>query len=245
MDVGLRDAALSGWYRQESGELFEGFPINSDDIVADIGCGHGGNASFCGARCAEIIITDIDPATVAAAEQRLKNSCSCKVTAIVSDSYPLSIEGGVVSKIVSTDVIEHVDDPMLFLRELVRIGRPGAAYFLTAPDAVHERLQKPLALPAYFERPNHVRIVDRDEFSRLVTDSGLVVERQGHFGFYWALWFTLFWACDVDLSSPRHPALDHWSQTWQALLGTDKGPAIKRALDNLLPKTQYIIARKP
>ncbi|CRO36601.1 hypothetical protein PAERUG_P12_London_17_VIM_2_11_09_04363 [Pseudomonas aeruginosa] len=39
--LGLRDAVLSGWFNQETDELFSGFPISAEDTVLDVGCGDG------------------------------------------------------------------------------------------------------------------------------------------------------------------------------------------------------------
>ncbi|MDO2196994.1 hypothetical protein Q2427_25165, partial [Escherichia coli] len=33
--LGLRDAVLSGWFNQETDELFSGFPISAEDTVLD------------------------------------------------------------------------------------------------------------------------------------------------------------------------------------------------------------------
>ena len=58
--LGLRDAVLSGWFNQETDELFSGFPISAEDTRARRGCGDGGNVHFCAMRGARIIIADID-----------------------------------------------------------------------------------------------------------------------------------------------------------------------------------------
>src|SRR3546814_10472725 len=42
--VGLRDAKLGGWYREDTGELFRGMPIGAGDVVVDVGCGAGVNS---------------------------------------------------------------------------------------------------------------------------------------------------------------------------------------------------------
>jgi 2-polyprenyl-3-methyl-5-hydroxy-6-metoxy-1,4-benzoquinol methylase len=46
----LADTSLSGWFRQETDELFEGFPIRAEDSVLDIGCGDGPFVQFCAQR---------------------------------------------------------------------------------------------------------------------------------------------------------------------------------------------------
>jgi SAM-dependent methyltransferase len=240
-----RDVSMDGWHNLTSGDLVPGFNISSTDHVLDVGCGGAGHSHFCLLRGASVTFTDIDPAVVATAQQNFDSLGSGKATGIVSDSCPLPIENESVTKIIATEVIEHVDDAQVFLNELVRVGKPGAQYFLTVPDAVSENMQLGIAAPAYFEKPNHIRILDRDSFQKLVTDAGLVVESHTHYGAYWTLWWLFFWNAGVDLANPSHPLLEAWTSTWEALLDTPQAMRIKRVLDNHLPKSQVILARKP
>jgi SAM-dependent methyltransferase len=243
--VGLRDAVLSGWFVPDSNQVFEGLPVTPDDVVLDVGCGDGGIGGFCASKGAAIILSDNDPEKVSAAERSLAGSAARYVQALVSDSNPLPLPDGIASIVVSTEVLEHVDDARRFLDELVRVGRRGARYLLTVPDPVSETLQKSLAPPSYFEKPNHVRIIERDEFATMVEAAGLVIERRTSYGFYWAMWWLMFWVRKTDLTDPRNPVLDSWTQTWAALLETQDGQRVKAVLDNFMPKSQVIIARKP
>ncbi len=244
-DIALRDLSESGWFNTESGELFPHFPIAKDDVVLDVGCGDGGKTAFCARQGAHIIFTDIDPTEVAAALRRLSNEGAARLTPIVSDSAPLPLPDGFASRVIASEVIEHVDDPVQFLKELVRVGRSGALYLLTVPDPVAEGLQKQLAPAVYFEKPNHQRIVGRDEFARLVTDAGLVIVHRGSHGFYSALWWVFFWTSAVDLGAADHPLLNRWGDTWRELLATHEGLRVKAALDAFMPMSQCIVARKP
>ena len=141
--------------------------------------------------------------------------------------------------------MEHVDSPENFLRELVRVGKPGALYLLSVPDAVSEQVQKKLAPPNHFEKPNHINVFSRQEFEKLILDSGLVIEKRAYYGFYWSIFWAFFWTCDQDLSPPWHPLLESWAKTWELMLKMRDGPRIKKALDEAMPKSQAIIARKP
>ncbi|HLG88082.1 MAG TPA: class I SAM-dependent methyltransferase [Alphaproteobacteria bacterium] len=255
--VGLRDAVMSGWYLQASDELFKGFRISRDDVVLDVGCGDGGNAHFCAMRGAHIIFADVDPIQVEATRRRLAETPARGLTPIVGDSNPLPLSDGAASKIIASEVMEHVDDPGQFLQELVRVGRSGAQYLLTVPDPVAETLQHDLAPATFFAKPpnpaftisglcpGHIRTFQRDEFAKLVESAGLVVEQHAFYGFYWAIWFALFWTCGVDFSAAQHPVLDNWGRAWDALLDTPGGLQVKRRLDQFMPKSQLIIARKP
>lgn len=239
------DARMSGWFMDDTGELLQGFHISAEDTVLDVGCGEGPFIHFCAMRGAEVIFADIDAGKVATIEKSLANTPARAIRPIVSDANPLPLPDESATKIIAMEVLEHVDDPMQFMRELLRVGRPGAQYLLTVPDSGSEMLQKDLVPPVYFQKPNHVRIFQRDEFEKLVTDAGLIVERRIYYGFFWTIWWTMFWACKHDLNAPWHPLLIQWMKTWDVLLHMPKGPQFKKALDEFLPKSQGIIARKP
>ena len=245
LDTTLTDTYLSGWFHHETNELFEGFVINPEDSILDIGCGDGPFAHFCAERGAEVIFADIDAAKVAAVSEMLKHSKARAIVPLVTDAKPIPLADNRVNKVIAMEVLEHVENPQDFMRELVRVAKPGSLFLLTVPDPVGENVQRTLAPPSYFEPPNHIRVFERDEFERLVVDAGLVIERRTSYGFYWSLWWFFFWTCKQDLAPPWHPVLESWTHTWNLLLNTPDGPRIKRALDDAMPKSQAIIARKP
>ncbi|WP_442963242.1 class I SAM-dependent methyltransferase [Pseudomonas sp. OV226] len=241
----LHDAMLSGWFNQQTGELFTGFPVAAEDTLLDVGCGDGGNVHFCGMRGAKIIIADIDTAKVEATRQRLGDTPARDIECHVTDCNPLPIADATATRVVSTEVIEHVDDPAQFLTELVRVGKPGALYLLSVPHPSSEDLQKDIAAPEYFQKPNHIRIISEEQFKTMVNDAGLEVLSHSKYGFYWSMWMLLFWEAKVDLSNADHPLLNHWADTWQAILNSPRGAQIKQTLDAVVAKNQVIIARKP
>ncbi|MGI9316275.1 MAG: methyltransferase domain-containing protein [bacterium] len=235
---------LSGWFNDETGELYEGFKIQAEDTVVDVGCGDAPFVSFCAGRGAEIIFADIDVDKIASMHGKLANTSARALRPLVTDANPLPLVDGVATKVVAMEVLEHVDDPAQFIAELVRVGKSGAQYLLTVPGYAHEKVQKELAPDSYFQKPNHIRIFQPGELEQLASDAGLVVEKSAGYGFYWSMWWFLFWACEQDLSEPWHPILENWTRTWLMLLKTDQGPRVKSALDATIPKSHAIIARK-
>lgn len=242
--LGLVDAGLSGWLLDDTDEVFRGVRISADDVVVDVGCGDGGALLFCARRGAEVIGVDIDPGVISAIALRLAEDASNKFATHVSDSDPLPIADETATRVICSEVLEHVDDPAKVLAELVRIGKPGALYLLTVPDPLQEDMQKHVAPASYFEKPNHIRIIERQQFADMVSGAGLVIVEQSYYGFYWGMWWALFWACGVELGQ-SHPVLDNWNATWKSVLKTSRGIALKRQLDQFMPKSQLIVARKP
>jgi 2-polyprenyl-3-methyl-5-hydroxy-6-metoxy-1,4-benzoquinol methylase len=243
--VGLHDAVLSGWFQNDTNEVFRGMPISSTDTVVDVGCGDGGNSLFCMKRGAHVTAIDVDPQVIAGIQRRLAAEPVGTFATLLSDGNPLPLADAVATRVICTEVLEHVDDPQQLLAELVRVGKPGARYLLSVPDALQENLQKHVAPPSYFQKPNHVRIIEREQFARMIEDAGLIVEEHTQYGFFWSIWWALFWACKVDLDHPSHPALDHWTEAWRAVLALPEGHQLKQQLDQFMPKSQVIVARKP
>jgi len=251
--TGLHDAVLSGWFNQQTGELWPGFPIGPDDVVADIGCGLGGHAGFCAQQGAKLILVDADAIRLSKAAERVENIPNHRAfESYVSYCNPIPLADATASRIICSEVLEHVEDPGGLLAELVRIGRPGALYLITCPAPESEALQKRVAEPRYFLAPNHVRVIEPAQLTGWVEGAGLEVLSQDKYGFFWSLWLALYWSGDTALPEPGtnifedqgHPVLDHWLRTWKALLEQPYGAKVKSALDDLLPKSQLVIAQK-
>lgn len=250
---GLKDALLSGWF--DGDELFRGMPIGADDVVVDVGCGEGGNLAFCAARGAAVVGVDLDAQALATAEKRISGEQARSAQFHVAPAEQVPLEDGVASRVICTEVLEHVEDPMVVLRELYRIGAPGALYLIAVPDEVQETMQKEVAFDYYFAPPNHIRIIGREELPQWVTDAGLEVISQSGYGFFWSIWWAMLWGTGLnqDMDKPwlvsideiDHPALNNWTKAWAELIKTPEGQRVKEGLERFMPKSQVIIARKP
>lgn len=251
---GLIDAVKRGWYRLETGELFPGFKVTRDDIVLDVGCGEGNAILFCAKQGAHVVFSDVDAIKIQALTEKANESNARIVEGFVCDTTQLPLPDEYVTKILSTEMLEHTSNPEKIMAELVRVGKRGAQYLITVPDARSEMLQKPVAKPVYFAEPNHIQIFDKENFVRLVEGSGLKVERYDTWGFYWTVFMSLFWVVHQQecfngavldcIKPPYHPVLQSWSNTWAGLMELNGSEKLLKSFDQFLPKTQVIIARK-
>ncbi|HLZ19714.1 MAG TPA: class I SAM-dependent methyltransferase [Smithellaceae bacterium] len=252
--TGLRDAVRRGWYKLETGELFAGFQVTCDDIVLDVGCGEGNAVLFCARQGAHVVFADVDQNKISALIDKVRETPSRKSEGFVSNCLPIPLPDAYVTKILATEMLEHTIDPEAIVTELVRVGKPGAKYLITVPDARSERLQKPVAHPVYFQTPNHIQIFDKERFVALVEGAGLKVERYDTWGFYWTMFMSLFWlAYGADPSNapvldqihpPYPPVLQSWANTWSHLMELPGSEKLMESFDQFLPKTQVIIAVK-
>ncbi len=242
--VQLKDSRMAGIFLHEKGQMYEGFAITSDDVVVDIGCGDGCISVFAANQKAKVIATDICPNSVEQTRAKLKKSPAREFEVHVSDSTPLPLEDNIATKIICREVLEHVDDPAAVMSELFRIGAPNASYLITVPDPLGESIQQKIAPQEYWMKPNHLRIFERDEFAQLLEQSGLDIERRDSHGFYWSMWWILFWAAGQELGEPEKPILSHWTSVWNELMSNPQSHHIKDALDEFMPKSQILIAKK-
>jgi|GEM_PF-1969048 2-polyprenyl-3-methyl-5-hydroxy-6-metoxy-1,4-benzoquinol methylase len=249
IDVGtcaMEDICQQGWFNKATQEILPGFAIHEDDTVVDVGCGEGGMSSYAALFGADVIATDIDPTKIELLNRKLpvQGQTARSFKTIVSDSDPLPIADGTASKVISMEVLEHVDDPAKFMAELVRIGKVGALYLISVPDPVGEALQRVAAHPCYWERPNHLRVFEHKDLDQLIENAGLKIEIRTRTGFFWTMWWMLFWGAKQEFGAPQDPILEHWTKAWYGMVLSPTGAAARRALDDFMPKSQVVIARK-
>jgi ubiquinone/menaquinone biosynthesis C-methylase UbiE len=244
IDSTLEDAYLSGWFLNESKELFKGFKINPEDSVLDIGCGDGSFSKFCAKMGAEVIFADINSKNIEQTKRILEGSNSRSLIPIITDGNPIPLENERVNRVIVMEVLEHVDDPKKFMDELVRVAKKESLFLVSVPDVRSENVLIDVAPKFYFESPNHIRIFSLEEFKNLLINSGLEIISIHTYGFYWSMWWFFFWTCNQEYGKPLHPLLQKWNETWNLLLRQENGKKVKETLDNTLPKSIAIIAKK-
>lgn len=256
-NCGLIDAVQSGWYQSQSDELFKGFPVSAEDAVLDVGCGAGGATLFCANRGAAVTFTDVVADKIESLRQRVARTPARHAEGLVVDSTRLPLADACMTRVISMEVLEHVEDPQAFMCELARVGQSGALYLLAVPDPVGEQMQRGFAPDSYFQPPNHIHIFEREQFGQLVQNAGLEIVERSSFGFFWTMWMFMYWVlarhAGAELEGASHdivqppypPLLNDWAKLWQNLIQMPEAAPMKQALDQLLPKSQVIIARKP
>lgn len=245
--VGLRDRVLAGWFLPDTSELYKGVKIMPEHTVIDIGCGDGGAISYCARQGAHVVFLDADGDKVKRVESKLlEQGDARKVEAIVGDCVATGLPASYGDVVVCTEVLEHVDDPVLAINEIYRIAKPGATIVITVPAEVGEYLMKVSAPEQYFQQPNHIRIFSEQEFRDLILNAGFEIKEYTSFGAYWAVFWAMFWFDrGASFQAPWHSFLLEWAQAWNTMIDTPEGEKYKHALDKAIPKAQVIIGHKP
>lgn len=248
-DVGLADRRLDGWLNGATGEITRGVRVDATDTVIDVGCGDGAFVHFCARQGAEVYFIDRDEARLARTSAKIASSPARGYRAILSDCDPIPLDDGIGDLVICTEVLEHVPDPRKFLGELIRITRPGGQLLITVPDSRSEQFVAVSAPPQYFQEPNHIRVFSKEDFRDLVLGAGLHIESHQFMGCFWSVYWPLAWlTCEPDSGLPldnKHPITEHWTRLWQEVQRHPQGYKIRESLNELLPKAQSIVARKP
>lgn len=247
--VGLKDRVLEGWFNGKTGELAQGVPVTAADTVVDVGCGNGAFIGFCARQGAEVLFVDRDPTGLATTESNIKDSPARAYRAILSECDPVPLQDNTGDLVICTEVLEHVADPVRLVSELARIAKPGAQLIITVPDHRSEKLIGATAPPQYFEAPNHIRVFAPGQLRTLLEGAGLEIDREQWMGCFWSVSQALSWLpTGEDKPLPPgapHPIADHWTRLWKALQDHPRGGLIRDALNELLPRTHAVVARKP
>src|SRR5258707_3681222 len=214
-----------------------GAEIGGDDTVLDIGCGDGASVIAAGRAGAAVIAADVVDETIQAVRKKMASVPARHFEAHVSDCNPIPIPDESCTVVIAQEVLEHVWDPEVVIREMVRVGRPGCRYLITVPHPASESLMRTVAYAEYFQAPNHVRIFEPDQLKRIVRSTGLEITQEFGTGFYWAMW----WA----LKMAHGPAVSQWESCWAELQKAENAAALTEALDKLIPKSIVLVCRKP
>jgi len=95
-------------------------------LVLDAGCGSGGNL---GVYTGLGPVMGVDTAAWALVQSRRRGYRGVAVASLAA----LPFGDGVFDLVAATDVVEHVEDDLGALRELLRVTRPGGHLMLTVP----------------------------------------------------------------------------------------------------------------
>lgn len=155
------------------------------EVVADIGCESGYMASSLVERGCQVICVDIDPALLKLAQQRVGLD---KAKYLVSDIRSIHLPDASVDVVIASEILEHVPDPEIGLRELIRITRPNGRIFLSFPNEplvlAIKKILRTLRLTSLLDRLSeniaigHVQVFRRQDVQHLCQSAdGVIVER--------------------------------------------------------------------
>ena len=154
--------------------------LATDQKLAEFGCGDGSFAALLSSRYkTHVIAFDISPGNIALAKKAGVDAHELDFTSTDWPIQPHSLDGAF-----SSEVLEHLIDPMPFLRNVRRALKPGALFCITTPNAFNIRRRVSFLLgrhhdphldPTLGAFAEHVRAFSFDMVMRALVNSDFAI----------------------------------------------------------------------
>jgi SAM-dependent methyltransferase len=151
------------WFRRHL-VVYEALAPQCRGVVLEAGCGEGYGADLLAGGATRVLALDYDPLAIEHVGRRYPG-----VTAALANLVALPVRDGVVDTVVSLQVVEHLWDQGLFLRECRRVLTPGGALLLSTPNRITFSPGRDTPL-----NPFHTRELSAAELAELLVGTGFV-----------------------------------------------------------------------
>jgi len=164
IDHYMRDAEYFDYFREPQGkedehevrrlhEAIIGELPPDTGRVLDVGCGRGWVAQALCPQGKEVISMDVSTRN---AIETLKRIPESNHSALVGDVYHIPLQSDSVDAAIASEVMEHTPDPQLFLKQLLRVVRPGGKVIVTTP--YNEKIKYHLCVHCNRPTPGHAHL---------------------------------------------------------------------------------------
>jgi 2-polyprenyl-3-methyl-5-hydroxy-6-metoxy-1,4-benzoquinol methylase len=133
--------------------------ISKDDIALDCACGCGYGSKILSEVAKSVIAVDIDETAIKYAKKYYNAD---NIQYIQKDCYKLEFEDCSFDKIVSIETIEHLPDPVPFIKKIYKLLKKGGIVIISTP-MLRYKDGKP-----YITSPYHLSEMPREQFLRLI-----------------------------------------------------------------------------
>jgi SAM-dependent methyltransferase len=145
------------------------------ETVIDVGCGTGGPARFLNGTFHRYVGCD---------GVRYDGFPSEPWAAFVQadlDRPPYPVEDATADLVLAVEVIEHLENPRAFMRELVRMAKPGGRVVVTTPNQLNLSSKTMLVMCNQFHAfreapgmyPTHITALLEEDLRRIANECGL------------------------------------------------------------------------
>lgn len=233
---------------------FDRLPITSDTLFLDAGSGFGRHAFEAARRGARVVALDyaadevaITRATFAAMAQAGEINGDRLAGVIRGDATNLPFRDSSFDCIVTSEMLEHVDDDVRALSELSRVLRPGGTLAATVPSWFAEKINWMLSdeYHAPFVPGGHVRIYSASELKSKIRDAGLSLRgaHRAH-GLHSPYWWL---RCAVGPTRQDHRLVNAYKKflEWDIVAAPRGIRILDKALSPVLGKSYVVYSQKP
>ena len=193
---------------------FDRLGLQPGDLFLDAGAGFGRHAFEAARRGAHVVALDYADDELTATRATFGGMIAAGeipaeryVAVLRGDATRLPFDDGAFDRVVTSEVLEHIQDDVSALAEMVRVLRPGGRFAATVPAWMPEIVNWKLSDEYHAPKAagGHVRIYTRTELRAKMRTAGLDVDgyHRAH-----ALHSPYWWLkCAVGLRDEQHPAV--------------------------------------
>ncbi len=153
------------WFRRHEVVYRDLLARCADRVVLEAGSGEGYGANMIADVASHVIGLDYDASAVAHVRARYP-----RVEMIQGNLASLPLDDASVDVVVNFQVIEHLWDQSQFLRECLRVLRPGGELLISTPNRITFSPGRDTPL-----NPFHTRELNAAELDELLVDAGFIV----------------------------------------------------------------------
>lgn len=218
---------------------FHELGLKKGDRVLDVGSGFGRHVFECARRKAHVVALDYAADevvktrnTLAAMVDTDEIKSDCLSGVMRGDARSLPFPDSTFDVVITSEVLEHLQDDVSAIAEMVRVLKPGGRFAATVPSWFPETINWKLSDEYHAPKSvgGHVRIYARSELTAKLRTAGLSVDgyHRAH-----ALHSPYWWLkCAVGPRNDDHPAVVKYRKflEWEII----KQPRGTRLADRLL-----------
>jgi SAM-dependent methyltransferase len=232
---------------------FDRLGVRPDDLVLDAGAGFGRHAFELARLGANVVALDYSAdemvttrGTFGAMVVAGEIAESRYVAAMQGDATRLPFKDGSFDRVITSEVLEHLQDDVTAISELVRVLRPGGRFAATVPTWYPEKINWMLSDEYHAPKSvgGHVRIYTATELKAKLRTAGLTVIGSHHAH---ALHSPYWWLkCAVGPRNNDHPGVVRYRKMleWEITAQPTSMKLLERGLAPVMGKSFIIYGEK-
>ena len=232
---------------------FKQLGLTPGDLVLDAGAGFGRHAfeiARLGGRIVALDYADeevrMTRATFGAMIEAKDIAADRYMGALRGDATKLPFADNTFDRVITSEVLEHIQDDVAAIAELARVVRPGGTLACTVPSWWPEKINWMLSDEYHAPKSvgGHVRIYSQTELEAKLRSAGLIVTGSHHaHGLHSPYWWL---KCAVGPRREDNKLVNRYKQflEWDIIKQPRSMKLLERALSPVMGKSLIIYAQK-